>query len=37
VKRRQHDILIIDPAKNEPETVAYNRISLLFGELAEHP
>ncbi|MEN9826579.1 MAG: hypothetical protein RI953_2324 [Pseudomonadota bacterium] len=37
MKRRQHDILIIDPAKNEPETVAYNRISLLFGELAEHP
>lgn len=36
MKRRLHDILIVDPAKNEPETVAYNRISMLFGELAEH-
>lgn len=37
MNRRRHDILIIDPAKNEPETVAYNRILMLFGELAEHP
>lgn len=36
MKKRRHDILIVDPAKNEPETVAYNRISMLFGELAEH-
>jgi GMP synthase-like glutamine amidotransferase len=37
VNKRKFDILIVDPAKNEPETVAYNRISMLFGELAEHP
>ncbi|MEY4065428.1 MAG: Glutamine amidotransferase class-I [Pseudomonadota bacterium] len=36
VKRRKHDLLIIDPAAHEPETAAYNRISMLFGELAEH-
>lgn len=36
MKRRKHDLLIIDPAAHEPETAAYNRISMLFGELAEH-
>lgn len=36
MKKRNHDILIVDPAKNEPETAAYNRISMLFGELAQH-
>jgi GMP synthase-like glutamine amidotransferase len=37
MNRRRHDLLIIDPAKNEPETAAYNRISMLFGDLAEEP
>lgn len=37
MRRRKDDILIIDPAANEPETLAYNRILMLFGELAEHP
>gem|GEM_PF-3002043 len=37
LKKRRHDILIVDPAANEPETLAYNRILMLFGELAEHP
>lgn len=36
MKKRTHDILIIDPAAHEPETAAYNRILMLFGELAEH-
>lgn len=36
MKKRKHDILIIDPAQNEPETAAYNRILLIFGELAEY-
>jgi len=36
VKRRKQDILIVDPAAHEPETAAYNRIVMLYGELDEH-
>jgi len=37
MNKRKTDILIVDPAAFEPETAAYNRILMLFGELAEHP
>lgn len=36
VKRRL-DLLLIDPAATEPETVAYNTVLRLFGELAAYP
>lgn len=35
--KRRLDLLLIDPAATEPETVAYNTILRLFGELAAFP
>lgn len=35
--KRRLDLLLIDPAATEPETVAYNTILRLFCELAAHP
>lgn len=35
--KRRHDLLLIDPAATEPETVAYNTVLRIFGELAAYP
>lgn len=35
--KRRLDLLLIDPAATEPETVAYNTILRIFGELAAYP
>lgn len=35
--KRRLDLLLIDPAATEPETVAYNTVLRIFGELAAYP